>query len=732
MAVNEQIASDQWKRFRYCLERGHYDFIAKADKCDNFFAGDQWSEQDRQALKAVRRPALTINKILSTVSTIMGEQIYNRNEVSFRPAGLGATSDVADALTKVWAQIAASNQLNWVRSDVFADGIIRSRGFYDVRMDFSESMQGSVRISGLNGKNVVLDPDAEEYDPDDWGDVFTTKWLSPSSIALLYSDADAKYLGDKDGSRFDYAYDSITKARDSFGGKTWLTSSPYGMDKDTRQLMRSIRAIERQYRVLTTQKHFVDVKTGDMRPVPEAWDRDRIAALLERTQGEMNVISKKVKRVRWTVTADDCVLHDDWSPYKRFTVVPYFPHFRHGRTIGLVEHLLDPQELLNKSSSQELHVINTTANSGWKVKAGSLVNMSTEDLEQSGAQTGLVLELKDVGDAEKITPNATPQGLDRVSYKSEEHMKTISGVSDSMQGFDREDVAAKAITAKRQSGQANLVRVMDNLERSDYFLARATLDLVQEYYTEERMFHITGNDLRNSPETLTVNQYDPTTDTVLNDLTLGEYGIIITSTPDRATLEDSQFEQARMLRELGVQIPDDVLIENSRLQRRSEVVKQMAADKESPEAQQRAALQMRSLEAEVSKLEGEAKEKHTKSALDQARAQREAVETQNMAQGDVDPKVQQGLVLERERFAMEKEKHAMELQAKREELEMKRQEFEMKLAFEREKHEQDAVLRAQEGQQKIELQRQQHYEQRAKAAAQEEQAEGEAAPSTQE
>lgn len=732
MAVNEQIASDQWKRFRYCLERGHYDFIAKADKCDNFFAGDQWSEQDRQALKAVRRPALTINKILSTVSTIMGEQIYNRNEVSFRPAGLGATSEVADVLTKVWAQIAASNQLNWVRSDVFADGIIRSRGFYDVRMDFSESMQGSVRISGLNGKNVVIDPDAEEYDPDDWGDVFTTKWLSPSSIALLYSDADAKYLGDKDGSRFDYAYDSITKARDSFGGKTWLTSSPYGMDKDTRQLMRSIRAIERQYRVLTTQKHFVDVKTGDMRPVPEAWDRDRIAALLERTQGEMNVISKKVKRVRWTVTADDCVLHDDWSPYKRFTVVPYFPHFRHGRTIGLVEHLLDPQELLNKSSSQELHVINTTANSGWKVKAGSLVNMSTEDLEQSGAQTGLVLELKDVGDAEKITPNATPQGLDRVSYKSEEHMKTISGVSDSMQGFDREDVAAKAITAKRQSGQANLVRVMDNLERSDYFLARATLDLVQEYYTEERMFHITGNDLRNSPETLTVNQYDPTTDTVLNDLTLGEYGIIITSTPDRATLEDSQFEQARMLRELGVQIPDDVLIENSRLQRRSEVVKQMAADKESPEAQQRAALQMRSLEAEVSKLEGEAKEKHTKSALDQARAQREAVETQNMAQGDVDPKVQQGLVLERERFAMEKEKHAMELQAKREELEMKRQEFEMKLAFEREKHEQDAVLRAQEGQQKIELQRQQHYEQRAKAAAQEEQAEGEAAPSTQE
>jgi hypothetical protein len=713
MAVNEMLASDQWKRFRYCLERGHHDFVEKAKKCDNFFAGDQWAEADRQALRAARRPALTINKILSTISTIMGEQIYNRNEVSFRPAGQGATSEVADALTKVWTQIAAQNQLNWLRSDVFADGIIRSRGFYDVRMDFSASMVGTVKIAVPNSKNVVIDPDGEEYDPDEWGDVFTSKWFSPATIALLYNEHDADYLGSKDGSTFDFGYDSIEKGRDSFSGTTTPQGTPFGIDKTSRGLQRSIRVIERQYRVLTSQKHFVDVQTGDTRPVPEAWDRDRISNVLDRLQGQLRVISRKVKRVRWTVTADNVVLHDDWSPYKRFTVVPYFPHFRHGRTIGLVENLLDPQELLNKSSSQELHVINTTANSGWKVKAGSLVNMSAEDLEQSGAQTGLVLELKDVGDAEKITPNATPQGLDRVSYKSEEHMKTISGVSDSMQGFDREDVAAKAITAKRQSGQANLVRVMDNLERSDWFLARAVLDLVQTYYTEERMLHITGNDLTNSPETFSVNQYDEATDQILNDLTLGEYGVIITSTPDRATLEDSQFEQARMLKELGVAIPDDVLIENSRLQRRGEIVKQMNASNETPEAQQKAALEMRAAEANVSKLEGEAKEKHVNAALNEARAQKEGVEAQNLAQGgdSVETlKAQQELQLERERFEMERQERAEKLQFEREKaqlsLEQMRAEHAMKMQIQQE----DAAQRRRQ-------QEMQHYEQRAQAAA---------------
>ena len=710
MAVNDSLASEIWDRYRFCAEHGHHDFLAKADKCDNFFVGNHWDPQDLNALQLARRPALTINKVISTVSTLMGQQIYNRNEVSFRPAGEGATSEVSDALQKVWSQIAANNQLNWLRSDVFADGIIRSRGFYDVRLDFTDSLKGEVRITMLNSKNVVIDPDAELYDPDGWNDVFITKWLTYQDIATLYNQKDADYLKDRDSSQFPFAYDSIERIRDRFGGAGTFAASGAGT-VDTAYVRANIRVLERQYRRLTSQKHFVDVATGDARPVPESWERDRIAAVLERTQGQLTVISKKVKRIRWTVTADNVVLHDDWSPYKHFTPVPYFPHFHHGRTVGLVENLLGSQELLNKSSSQELHVINTSANSGWTVETGNLVNMEIEDLAQTGAQTGLVLEVKRIDGIEKITPNATPQGMDRISYKAEEHMKSISGVSDSMQGFDREDVAAKAISAKRQSGQTNLVRVLDNLERTDYLLARNVVDLVQEYYTEERLVHITGNDLVNSSETVAVNQYDPATDAITNDLTLGEYGIIITAAPDRATLEDSQFEQARMLKELGIQLPDDVLLENSRLLRRGEIAKQMQEAAQSPEAQQKAALELRAMEANVSKLEGEAKEKHTKSALDEARAAKEGIEAQQLAQGGDTAetmKAQQEMALEQQRFEMEKEKHAMDL-------DFKRQELAMKLQFEREKHDLDMQIKQQAAQQAAQQAEQQAYAQRAKA-----------------
>lgn len=686
MPVNPEISQAQWMRFQHCRDRGHLQFIEKADKCEQFFSGQQWTEADMSLLRQQKRPAITINKIISTVGTILGEQIYNRTECLFRPKN-GSPAETADALTKVWMHLSQENQLPWIRSDLFCDGIVRSRGFLDVRMDFTDSMRGEVAISLLNSKNVVVDPDAEEYDPDKWNDVFITKWMTGQDIATLYNEEDANYLSNREGSVYPYGYDSIERTRDRFGGVMPVSGYYDMLDKDN--VRRNIRILDRQYRKLDKQLHFVDIETGDMRAVPQDWDRNRIALLLEKAAGRLSTTKKLVKRIRWTVTADNIVLHDEWSPYKHFTVVPYFPYFRYGKTVGIVENLLGPQEILNKASSQELHVINTTANSGWKVEAGSLVNMSIEELEATGAQTGLVLEYaKGAQPPEKILPNQVPTGLDRITFKAEEAIKTISNVSDSMQGFDREDVAAKAIAYKQQRGSVNLTKVLDNLERTDYILARNVLDLIQGYYTEPRILNITHADITREAETVEINQIDPTTGVIVNDLTIGEYDITITTSPHRASIEDSQFEQARALREIGIPIPDEVLIENSRLQRRAEIVKKMQGDQESPEAQAQKQLEMRAKEAEVAGLEGDAALKHAQAAKTSQEAQG--------GDGAELAKMQAELQMERERMTME-------LQKMREELEMKWQELQLKLQAKKEEHQQNMAIKGMEAEQNAQI-----------------------------
>jgi hypothetical protein len=649
MPIDTEFCSKVWNRYSWARDNGHQEFIDKATMCDRFFRGDQWDPRDLAKLKAARRPALTINKIISVVGNVMGEQIYNRSETAFRPRAR-ATEEVAEALTKVYKQISDNNQLDWQRSDMFADGIITSRGFLDMRIDYGDSLVGEVRVTKLSPKNVIIDPDADDYDPDKWGEVFITKWVTSDDIATLYSPGDAEVLKHREGSAFPYGYDSLASDRDRFG--TQLNPA-YPADYDHSPVMRNIRLIERQWRTLDKQKHFASAE-GDLRAIPADFPRDKIAWFVEKYG--FNVVTKLVRRIRWSVIADNVRLHDDWSPYKHFTVIPYFPYFRHGKTIGLVENLIGSQELLNKSSSQELHVVNTTANSGWKVKRGSLTNMTPEELALRGAETGLVLEYNgEPEDLEKITPNSVPAGLDRVSYKAEEHIKSISGVTDYMTGQAREDVSARAVERNKQSGATGLAKPMDSLARSDFILARNALDLIQEFYTEERMMTITKDQVTGETETFAVNQVTPE-GTIANDLTLGEYGVIVTSVPHRETMEDSQFDQAVAMREMGVPIPDDVIVDASRLQNKKEIIKKMSGNQDSPEARAAAELQHRAAQAEVAKIEAEAQAKGADAGLRRAKADKTIVETQVLANTPIeDPNAAAGddPELERARFEYE-------------------------------------------------------------------------------
>ena len=336
------------------------------------------------------------------------------------------------------------------------------------------------------------------------------------------------------------------------------------------------------------------------------------------------------RRVRWTVTCDKVVLHDDWSPYNDFTIVPYFAYFRRGRPFGMVRNLLSPQEQLNKISSQELHIVNTTANSGWMVESGSLTNMQVEDLEEHGAETGLILEFnRGSTPPMKINPSQIPSGLDRISQKAAANIQAISGINDSMLGTDGAEVSGVAIQAKQNRGAVMIQVPLDNLKKTRQYLAEKILDLVQNYYTEERVIMITNEEDALKPrEPLVVNETTPE-GRVINDLTLGEYDVVVSTAPARDTFDELQFAEALSLRQAGVAIPDDAVIEYSHLTRKEELAKRVRVmtgmEPPSEEQAQIQAMQqqmaMQSLQLEVAKLEAEVQKLQSEAAVNMAKAQ---------------------------------------------------------------------------------------------------------------
>ena len=129
-----KLAARQWEAYTYARDNGHLKYVAKARQCEDFFAGLQWDERIRRKLVAEGKPVLTLNKTLSTVATVLGEQLANRADIAFLPAK-GGNAETSEALASVFLQIGANNLLDWKESEVFADGIIqRKNGSHDARL----------------------------------------------------------------------------------------------------------------------------------------------------------------------------------------------------------------------------------------------------------------------------------------------------------------------------------------------------------------------------------------------------------------------------------------------------------------------------------------------------------------------------------------------------------------------------------------------------------------------
>ena len=629
-AKEEEISRTQWARYERARDNGHLDYVEMALKCDEYYRGDQWDPDDQAALESEGRPALTINTILPTVNTILGEQSTRRADIQFKPRR-GGDQDVAHTLTKLYLQISDNNKLDWVEQQVFSDGLIMDgRGFFDVRMDFSDHVEGEVRITAKDPLDILIDPDAKDSDPKTWNEVFESKWMTLDEIEELYGKDKSDRLLFVAENGMSFGPDSVEYQETRFGD-TASNDDYFGAgvpgDEEYRNV-KALRVIERQHKKISRVQCFVDPDTGDQRQAPDEWSDAKNKKFAK--QYNLTLISKVIRKIRWTVTCDQIVLHDDWSPYNQFTVIPFFCYFRRGRPFGVVRNLLSPQEQLNKIASQELHIVNTTANSGWMVEAGSLVGMTADDLEEHGAETGLVLEYaRGTQPPSKIQPNQIPTGLDRIAMKAAANIKTISGVNDSMLGTDSAEVSGIAIQAKQNRGAIMIQVPLDNLRKSRQYLAESILNLIQTFYTEQRVIQVTNEaDPLKPREEMIINQETPE-GRIINDLTLGEYDVIVATAPARDSFDEIQFAEAINLRQAGVVIPDDAIIEYSHLARKGELAKRIrqmtGQEPPTPEQQEAQAqqqqIQMQQLQLEIAKQDAEVKKLQSEVALNIAKVQ---------------------------------------------------------------------------------------------------------------
>jgi len=573
-----------------------------AKTCVDFFEGAQWTPEEIAELGLQGRVAGKWNYIRPMVRVIKGYQRQNRYDITFMPGtdGVG-TQQVADSLNQVNKQVSITNQSQWNDAEVFSDGLLGGRGYLDLTLDFQKNILGQIHERVCDPFAVFPDADGDTYDPATWADVVESSWMAPWQILLSYGDEAAKQA-------VTAAYEAAPAYASSFGITTggtrtaWDEIKPdttFGLSEffkyDSGHTIslpsmsggvaigehidpsrRLIRVLHRQARSLTRVRWFIDLETGDKSVIPSVWSREKIQKVLafaEQAGNPLTIMEGYDWRIRWTVTAGDKLLWDRWSPYRTVSYVPFFAYFRRGKTQGMVEDLLDPQREINKRRSVILHVLGTTANSGWTHEEGSLDPDVEEMLEEEGSRPGIVIRhKKGTNPPKRIEPGAFPEAVYKAEQIAKEDMKHIAGINDSALGHIDRVQSGKAIESRQRQAIVGAEEYFDNYSRTRFLKGRKILELIQDHYTEERLIRIRGED---GADQVTMINQRLADGQILNDVTLGTYNVVIDEAPASKTFLQGQFQEALEMREKGVPVPDKVLIKLSSLPGKDEILGEM-------------------------------------------------------------------------------------------------------------------------------------------------------------
>ena len=547
-------------------------FWSEADTDTRFEAGDQTLWQDLYGnLPANLRKQFNFNRIRRVKNMIGGYQRRNRKSTIIVPVE-NADDNTADQFTKImyWLNN-QENVLNTV-SSAFDGALVTGMNLLQVWVDYrSDPISGDIKIDNCSYNGFLIDPFFRKPDLSDcngiWKRTFVTK---REAISLLPNKEE----------------DIIQLAGlDSRDGKFQFMPESYNFS-----VYNLLSYDEYYYRDYREARMLVDTQTGES----IEWksdDNDRLKQFLK-LYPQITVIKQEIPTVKLAIVVQGKVMYDGPQPngldcYPFVPVLgyynpqlPYFPF----RIQGIVRGLRDAQYLYNRRRLIELDILESQINSGWKFKENALVNPEHVFLEGQGRSLALKEEAS-MSDVEKIQPAEVPPSMIQLSELLGAEISQISGVNEELLGSATDEKAGILSMLRQGAGLTTLQILFDQLDFAQKELGKIILKLIQINFTPGKVKRILNQEP--SPE--------------FYNKTFGKYDASVEEGLNTTTQKQMQFAQLLQLRELGVPIPDEILIESATIQNKKELIDAIKAQQQgqAQSAQQQQQMQMELMNAEI-------------------------------------------------------------------------------------------------------------------------------------
>lgn len=553
-------------------------FWSEADTDTRFESGDQTLWNDLYGnLPANRRRMFSFNRIRRVINMIGGHQRRNRKSTLVVPIENG-DSQTADQFTKVlvWLQ-QQENYLETI-SDSFQGALITGLNFLHVWMDYrNDPVSGNIRIDNCSYNSFLVDPYFRKSDLSDCNSMWKRSFLTKREcISLMPDKADEilGLIGNDSGTGRDAKFQFMPESY-NYGMKNLLTYDEY------------------YYRDYRTQKMLVDTQTGETLEWRNQ-DEDKLRLFLQ-AYPQVTMIEQEIPTVRLAIVIQGKVFYHDVQPngLDSYPFVPVFAYYRpempymNFRIQGIVRGLRDAQYLYNRRRIIELDILESQINSGWKYKENALVN--PRDVFLSGQGRGLALKDEALmSDVEQIQPPQVPPSMIQLSELLAREVMEISGVNEELLGSAVDDKAGILSMLRQGAGLTTLQVLFDQLDRSQKQLGKLMIDLIQLNFTPGKIKKILIDE-------------EPTPQ--FYNKAFGKYDASIEEGLNTTTQKQMQFAQLLQLREIGVPIPDDVLLEAVTIQNKKKLIEGISRVQEvarqTQQDQQQAAIQEQQARADL-------------------------------------------------------------------------------------------------------------------------------------
>jgi hypothetical protein len=550
-------------------------FWGEADTDTRFMMGDQSVYNDMYGnLPANRRRSFNFNRIRRVVNMISGHQRRNRKSTIVVPVENG-DSETSDQFTKILLWLNQHEQVLETISEAFEGALVTGMNLLHVWVDYrSDPVSGNIKVDNCSYNSFLIDPFFKKADLSDCNAIWKRSYLTKREcISLMPA----------------YAEEILSLQPNETGSRdSKFQFMPESYNYSMRNLMTYDEFWYRDYR---KQKLLVDTKTGETMEW-KGQDEEALKAFIQKYPS-VTVIESEVPTVKVAVVIQGKVLYDGPNPMgiDKYPFVPVFAYYTPQspyfpwRVQGVVRNLRDPQYLYNRRKIIELDILESQINSGWKYKEDALVNPKDVFLSRQGCGLALKAEAL-MTDVEQILPPQIPPSMIQLSEILAKEVQEISGVNEELLGSAIDDKAGILSMLRQGASLTTLQGLFDNLDRAQKLLGQLEIDIVQVNFTPGKVQKILENQ-------------QPTPQ--FYNKAFGKYGAAVEDGLNTTTQRQMQMAQLLQLKEAGVPVPSDLLLESSTLQNKKQLVEAVKAAEQGQAkmAQDQAQMQMAQLQAQL-------------------------------------------------------------------------------------------------------------------------------------